>query len=324
VAPDGRVRIETLSGTVRAHHLVLATHTPIGFALVQTEVAPYRSYVIARDGGSAFPPGLFWDTADPYHYLRPVEIDGAALVLIGGGDHKTGQSKHPQTRFADLESYGVQRLGIGTVRRQWSAQLYEPADGLPYVGALAGSDCVHVATGLAGTGLVFGTMAAVELAASLRGDRRREYPFDARRLRLAAVPRFLSENANVAACWIGDRLAAGDHRFFAAVPQGEGRIVRIEGKRRAVFRSRDGFLHVLSAVCPHMGGHVRWNPVEQSWDCPCHGARFAPTGEVLEGPALSDLERQPLPAAARPDRARETAGDEARDEPAAPASGERR
>jgi glycine/D-amino acid oxidase-like deaminating enzyme/nitrite reductase/ring-hydroxylating ferredoxin subunit len=328
VEGKGRVRIETLSATIRARHLILATHTPIGFSLVQTEVAPYRSYVVSRESEKAFPEGLFWDTADPYHYLRRVEIDDEALVLVGGADHKSAHEQDPAARFAELEAYCVPRLGAGSTARCWSAQFYEPADGLPYIGPIVGSDSVCIATGFSGTGLVFGTMAALELAAILRGDKRREYPFDAKRLRLAAAPRLASENADVAACWVGDRFAAGDRRSFADVSPGEGAIVRSGGKRRAVFHADDGTLHVFSPVCPHMGCHVRWNGVERSWDCPCHGARFAATGEVIEGPALRGLERDMSSAKARAEARKAGATDtrrgrhDARDEPAAPASGD--
>ena len=54
-------------------------------------------------------------------------------------------------------------------------------------------------------------------------------------------------------------------------------------------RDPAGALHECSAICPHLGCVVHWNPLETSWDCPCHGSRFTALGELLAGPANSDL-----------------------------------
>lgn len=290
------VRIKTNHGEMRAGALILATHTPLGFNVVQTEVAPYRSYILAVALEHALPPALFWDTSDPYFYLRHYDSAGTPIAIVGGADHKTGHEPETENRFAILDDYIATRCGRFTVEQRWSAQLYEPADGLPYVGRAPSTKHVYLATGFSGVGLVQGTMAAMQLAATLRGEKVAD-AFAPTRLRLSAVRRFLSENVDVATRWIGDRL--GGTATLEEVAPGEGRIVHVDGERRAVFRAKDGELHALSPVCTHMGCIVQWNTVERSWDCPCHGARYAPTGEVLEGPALKGLERKPIAEAGR-------------------------
>ena len=65
----------------------------------------------------------------------------------------------------------------------------------------------------------------------------------------------------------------------------EGGIVTSGDVKIAVFRDRKGRTTTLSARCTHMGCTVKWNPAERTWDCPCHGSRFAPTGAVVNGPA---------------------------------------
>ena len=76
-----------------------------------------------------------------------------------------------------------------------------------------------------------------------------------------------------------------------ALRAGQGRILEIKGERVAAWRSPAGTVTMLSPVCTHMGCEVDWNEAESTWDCPCHGSRFKPTGAVLSGPAESPLEK---------------------------------
>jgi len=90
--------------------------------------------------------------------------------------------------------------------------------------------------------------------------------------------------------FVGDRLRR--HGSDADLAAGEGAIVDSGLGKTALYRDEAGRRHTLSARCPHLGCLVRWNAAEGTWDCPCHGSRFAPTGEVIEGPAAKPLERR--------------------------------
>jgi Rieske Fe-S protein len=95
---------------------------------------------------------------------------------------------------------------------------------------------------------------------------------------------------NVAYELIKDWLSSGSDKVSDVKPA-EGKVMTVEDSKVAVHRDLDGKLHVVSAVCPHMGCIVHWNTAEQSWDCPCHGSRFSKEGEVLEGPAINPLKK---------------------------------
>jgi Rieske Fe-S protein len=92
---------------------------------------------------------------------------------------------------------------------------------------------------------------------------------------------------------IRDRIAGPQAKTLRAVGRGSGKIVDLKGRRVAAYRSESGRLTLLSPVCTHLGCDVEWNEAESPWDCPCHGSRFKPTGEVLSGPAESALEKLP-------------------------------
>ena len=43
--------------------------------------------------------------------------------------------------------------------------------------------------------------------------------------------------------------------------------------------------------CPHLGCALKWNSAEHTWDCPCHGSRFAQDGKLIDNPATGDLKK---------------------------------
>ena len=293
---DG-VALETAIGPVTAGCAVLATHTPPGINLVHAELTPLRSYLIAVRARTPLPGGLFWDTAEPYHYLRGVRRAGDELVLVGGGDHKAGREAAALDRYRQLEQFARARFGELEVVARWSSQLYESADGLPYVGRSPLAERLHVCTGYAGTGLVLGTLAAQLVAERVLGHPESKL---AELLRASRVPspRAASHaavgNLDVALHLVGDRLQRGLDSLAALRP-GEGALVSVAGEQLAVSRDASGALHALASACTHMGCVVHWNEAERSWDCPCHGGRYAADGRVICGPPLQPLATHALP-----------------------------
>lgn len=274
---------------VEAGAIVVATNTPVNDRIaIHTKQAPYRTYVIAakvKPGTVA--PALYWDTPDPYHYIR---LQGDLLIL-GGEDHKTAQATDPQECFARLEEWARERFNILQVEFRWSGQVMEPVDSLAFIGRNPGDcDNVFVATGDSGQGMTHGTIAGILITDLICG---RENPwcelYDPSRKMFRALGEYARENLNVAGQY-GAYLSGGDVKDAELIAPESGAVVRRGMKKVAVYCDERGQRHECSAVCPHMGCIVGWNPVEKTWDCPCHGSRFDKYGKVLNGPANTDLE----------------------------------
>jgi len=292
-----RVRLEIEHGpAVTATDVILATHSPFTKVSFQTKVSQYRSYVVAAPLATPLD-ALFWDTADPYHYVRSARWDDANYLLVGGEDHKTGQDPlgGAQGPFYRLVDY-ARRLGAEP-SLQWSAQVVESVDGLPYIGRPTEAERVHVATGFGGNGTTFGTLAALILADNILG---KENPYAqayrATRFEAAtSLPPLLKGNVDFPLQLLRDRLHGLPHDA-AGLAQGQGAVLHIEGERLAVYRDDAGQLHAVSALCTHFGCQVVFNASERSWDCPCHGSRFDVDGAVLDGPANKRLAKRAIPA----------------------------
>jgi len=275
--------------------LVTANVPVFNLLALHTKIAAYRSYVVAARGATMPPPGLYFDTADPYHYTRRHEDERGALLLVGGEDHKTGQCDDTEVPFTRLQRYVIERFGSEDIAYRWSGQIIKPADGLPYIGRNSASDNVFVATGFSGNGMTFGTVAGMMLSeAALGRSTLWTDLYEATRMKvLGAVKDMLVENVDYPVHLIGDRLAVPDRTADDLAP-GEGDVVLVGGRKLAVYCDERGTLHGLSPVCTHMGCHVAWNTTERSWDCPCHGGRFDAMGQVLNGPPVQPLEARPM------------------------------
>lgn len=293
ITTHGTSRLETDVGpTVTADTVVLATHAPFSKLTLQLELAQYRSYVLAGRVANA-PAGLFWDTDDPYHYIRRATRGGDSYLVVGGEDHRTGTPPEfgADAPYGDLEAYAA-RVGMAPELR-WSAQVVESADGLPFIGKPDPSQNLYVATGFGGNGTTFGTLAAMLISDSVLGrDNAYAELYRASRFKPAALRAVVSENLETAAHLVSGHLKPVSHAPLAELPIGTGRVVSHDGKRLAVYRDQDGALHAVSAICTHMGCQVAFNPLERSWDCPCHGSRFDLDGRVLDGPATKPLPKQ--------------------------------
>jgi glycine/D-amino acid oxidase-like deaminating enzyme/nitrite reductase/ring-hydroxylating ferredoxin subunit len=280
---------------LRARHVVVATNTPfMDRVTMHTKQAAYRTYVVGfpvpRD---YFGPCLLWDLEDPYHYVRIVRnVEGRDVLIVGGEDHKTGQDENPRKRFERLIEWArANFIGLEGISHRWSGQVMEPVDSLGFIGRNPGDKRIYIATGDSGNGMTHGTLAGIIINDLVAG---RENPwqslYDPARKTLQAAGSFIDENANVVGHLVKDWITRSDFRERNQIPIGSGAIVRDGLSLVAVYRDNDGRFHELSAACTHLGCVVQWNDVEKSWDCPCHGSRFAPDGSVLNGPAPTPLE----------------------------------
>jgi glycine/D-amino acid oxidase-like deaminating enzyme/nitrite reductase/ring-hydroxylating ferredoxin subunit len=283
--------------TVAADEIVVCTNASISDMMVtHMKQAPYRTFVVAlRVPKGGVPDALYWDTPDPYHFVRLQPLDATSdALIVGGEDHKAAHEDDAGDRFQCLESWARERFAMAGERvTQWSGLVLEPNDYLAFIGRNPdGAEHVWLATGDSGMGMTHGTIAGILLEALLMG---KEHPwqklYDPKRITLHAreLGTLAKENADVAVHVTVDYVKPGQVDDVSAIPKGEGRVIRRGVHKVAAYRDESGTVHECSAVCTHLRCIVDWNTAEKSWDCPCHGSRFSPTGKVIGGPAISDL-----------------------------------
>jgi len=304
-----KVRIKTKPGwIVTAEAVVVATNSPINDIFtfssndilgIHTKQGAYRTFVVGlRVPKDSVTRALYWDTLDPYHYVRlqtvkPDEGEPYDLLIVGGEDYKTGHEDEGDESYAKLEQWTRQNFpAAGEVEFRWSGQVLDSVDGPAFIGHDIAPN-VYIVTGDSGQGMTHGTIAGMLLTDMVMGRKNDwELVYDPARVRVAigTAKDFVQENATTLSSYL-DWLTVGDVDAVSQIEQGEGAIVRQGLKKLAVYRDEQGSLHQCSAVCPHLGCIVAWNSSEKSWDCPCHGSRFDTDGKVLNGPSIHNLKK---------------------------------
>jgi glycine/D-amino acid oxidase-like deaminating enzyme/nitrite reductase/ring-hydroxylating ferredoxin subunit len=290
---DGVV-VTTPNGKITANAAVVATNTPFNDRVaIHTKQFAYQTYAVAAwvPRGS-LPHLLLWDDHDPYHYVRLArgDDDEHDLLIVGGADHKTGQQGDPELNYEHVHAWLRERFpGAGPLAYRWSGEVMEPLDGLAYLGLNPGNRRVYVITGDSGNGISHATIGAILVSDQIMGRPNAWLSiYDPSRKPVREALGFLRGQANIVAQYL-DWVSPEAGWTPASLAPGEGTLVRSGVRKLAVYRDDDGALHCRSAACPHLGCVVRWNALERTWDCPCHGSRFSAYGGVLHGPAVSGL-----------------------------------
>ncbi|WP_128374784.1 FAD-dependent oxidoreductase [Streptomyces cavernae] len=317
-------RLRTRTGaTVTARDVVVATHYPLfDRALLFTRLSPRRELVVAGTvDAEQDPDGMYITPEENTRSVRTAPYGDGKRLLVITGEHFTPGSGDSAERFDRLARWADEHFPGVELSHRWATQDNDSTDTVPLVGPMhPAARHTFVAAGFGGWGMSGGIMAGRLLAALVtgnsgdslgagraRGDADaadagaarasgRKPPwadlYDPRRVRsvVREAPQFLKFQAKSAAHFIGDRLRPPSS--LDDITPGQGAVVRVDGRRLAVYRDDDGKPHAVSARCTHLGCLVAFNPAERTWECPCHGSRFDPDGQVVQGPAIRPLRRK--------------------------------
>jgi glycine/D-amino acid oxidase-like deaminating enzyme/nitrite reductase/ring-hydroxylating ferredoxin subunit len=291
---DLQPKVVTKSGfKVTCNQVIIASHFPFYDlpGLYFARMYPERSYAIGIKTDKEYPGGMYISADSPTRSIRYTPINGEKLIIIGGENHKTGQGIDTIQHFEALEAFAEEVFGIKEYDYRWSAQDLVTLDKLPYIGPITSArEHILVATGFKKWGMTTGTVAGRLLADYVVNN---ENPYK----ELYSPSRFhadpdlksiISTNVDVAKHLIKGKLEIipGDPDDLT---DGEGSAVMYNGKRAGAYKDENGKLYIVDTTCTHLGCECEWNHAEKTWDCPCHGSRYAYSGDVIEGPAKKAL-----------------------------------
>jgi glycine/D-amino acid oxidase-like deaminating enzyme/nitrite reductase/ring-hydroxylating ferredoxin subunit len=281
-------------GAVAAKHAVLATLLPFvdrGGFFARTR--PTRSYGVAGLLNTKPPAGMYISTGATVRSFRPWPEGGPNGIIFVGEGHRTGDDEATPGRWGELERWARENFDVASFEYRWSAQDYVTPDGIPYIGRSPLMRHTCVATGFRKWGLTNGTAAARIIADLIIGKMNQHArAFAPQRLGgPKTIGTMFRDNLQVGWYLVGDFIGRLSVPSLSELEPGEGGLVDVDGKTVAAYRDLSGEVTMVSATCTHLGCTVHWNDAEDTWDCPCHGSRFAINGSVISGPATEPLRR---------------------------------
>ncbi len=284
--------VKTANGsTIRANSIVLATNYPL-MSKMFAKLPAYRTYAIgARVPKDSVEKCLIWDTADPYIYVRMQPENDYDILIVGGEDHRTGQDDNADEHFGKLVQWTQRRFPeVQEIIYKWSGQFLETHDGLAFIGRFSsGEPNVYLITGDSGMGMTHGTIGGMLVSDLILGrDNPYTEVYEPSRLATQSITEAVPEIVSSTLPYV-DWITGGDVSSVDEIKNGMGAIISHGTTKIAAYRDENGKLFERSAVCTHLGCIVRFNSLEKTWDCPCHGSRFGTDGHPINSPAIKSL-----------------------------------
>jgi nitrite reductase/ring-hydroxylating ferredoxin subunit len=248
-------------------------------------------YAVAVGTREPVPSESYIYCTDPTRSMRWVDVDGERLLILVGEGHKVGEEQPGDQPYVKLLDWIETRWGVERVAYRWSTHDLYGYDALPIMGRMEGTSNRYVLTAFGSWGFTNATAGAAIVRDAIL-DRENAWADvfapGAHHVK-GGVTETLKENVKaVGTHLVGDRLTPHGDDVDSLAP-GHGGVFTRGARHVAVSRDEDGSLTAVSASCTHLGCIVAWNGSERTWDCPCHGSRFAPDGSVVSSPATAPL-----------------------------------
>ena len=286
--------VSTKNNTVKCKYVIVASHYPfINFpGLYFTKMYQSTSYIIAVDTKKTLFNGMYINFTNPIFSYRTAKYEGKELLLIGGGDHKTGQLSSYKDTYGILEQEAKKYYPDSEILFRWNTRDCIPLDKIPYIGQYSTlMPNVFVGTGFKKWGMTSSNVAANIIVGKICGkENKYEYIFNSSRLKpIKNLDEFKNMMIQSSKSLVFNKLKR-PNMSFDEIQNNSGSIVEINNQKVGIYKSPDGKIFAVKPVCTHLGCLLSWNDVDKTWDCPCHGSRFNFNGKNLYDPAFKDLE----------------------------------
>lgn len=284
----------TENNIIKSKYVVMASHYPFinfpGFYF--TKMYQSTSYVIAIDPKKTLFNGMYINFTNPIFSYRTAKLNGKRILLIAGGDHKTGHPTSYKDSYGLLENEARKYYPDCEIISKWNTRDCIPIDKIPYIGSYSNvMENMFVGTGFKKWGFTSSNIAANIIKDSICG-KVNKYAYLYNPTRLKPIKN-IDEMKNIVVQSVNSLLLdklKKPNMLFDEINNNSGSIIEVANHKVGVYKDNNGKIYAVNPICTHLGCLLSWNDVDKTWDCPCHGSRFDYTGKNIYDPAFKNLE----------------------------------
>ena len=296
-ADEGSYIVSVDKFKIKAKYVVIATHYPFinfpGFYF--SKMYQTTSYAIAIETKEKLFDGMYINSNEPTLSFRTIKDGDKRLLVIGGGNHKTGFDPESNLNFGYdyLERQAKKLYPDCKVLYKWNTRDCTTLDKIPYIGEFSKlMPNVYVATGYNKWGMTTSNVAANIIKDNIL-EIKNEYAkiYDSTRINPVKNRKELGNIVNqVVKSFVTNRIKI-PKEDISVIQENNGGIIKIDGEKVGIYKDENGKVYAVNPTCTHLGCLLTWNNLDKTWDCPCHGSRFDYEGKNMYDPAFKDLEK---------------------------------
>lgn len=286
--------VETDKFSISASYVIMSSHYPFFKVkgLYSAKMYQSMSYLIAIETKKQLPSGMYISISNPNITIRKAKYNEREVLLIGGGDNKTGKEITYEESYGRLEKFAREYYPDAKILAKWNAQDCITLDKLPYIGQVSNLlPNVYVATGFKKWGMTLSSVAVDIIVDDIVG-RKNEY----KDIFLASRMQPIKNHEEMKNMLVDSSKALVINKLKEKdvvekkIKKETGGIIEVNGRKVGIYKDEKGKIYAVNPKCTHLGCLLVWNQVEKTWDCPCHGSRFNYKGKNIVEPAYDDLD----------------------------------
>lgn len=279
---------------VKSKYVIVATHYPFinfpGFYF--TKMYQVTSYIIAVDTKTTLFDGMYISASNPSFSFRTAKYHDKRILLVGGGEHKTGKPTSYEGSYGLLEKEVRKYYPDCEILFKWNTKDSISLDKIPYIGQYSSMmPRVYVGTGFKKWGMTTSNVAANIVVDMICGkENKYSYLFDSTRLKpLKNIDEFKNMLVESTNSLLLNKLRSAEMKFDE-IANNSGSIIEVNNEKVGIYKNPEGKIYAVKPICTHLGCLLSWNDVDKTWDCPCHGSRFNFDGKNIYDPAFKNLD----------------------------------